>query len=168
MTVTKPVPGNLPFGYNCIWHNTCEYVKREEFVCVCKTYAFKPQQWGKTTINDSNVVISGKSARGVLCGVKPKLWELKLYTAQVLSLLKDEREEAGTIQSRARGEDKEVKTKEVKTVWKCWLKACGWDSPGFGNSQRQFLVHIPGRYTGSFTPMLRLGKCRENIMQPQN
>lgn len=98
------------FGYNCIWHNTCECVKRE-VVYVCrvyafsdtgyhKTYAVRPQQWGKTTTDDSTSVISGKQARGVLCGLKPQPWELKLCTAQVLSLLKDEREKAGRMQSR--------------------------------------------------------------------
>lgn len=108
-----------PFGYNCIRHNICEYVKRE-CVCVCvlracvfihrpdtgyhKTYAVKPQRWGKTTTDDSTSVISGKQACGVLFGVKPQPWELKLCTTQVLSLLKDEREKAGRMQSRrARG-----------------------------------------------------------------
>lgn len=117
MTVTGPVLENLPFWLYlhmawCTWvceKRVCLYVSR---ACIFihradtgyhKTYAVKPQQWGKTTTGDSTSVISGKRARGVLCGMKPQPWELKLCTAQVLSLLKDEREKAGRMQSmRAR------------------------------------------------------------------
>lgn len=94
--------------YVCVW--VCVCVSR---VCIFihrpdtgyhKTYAVKPQRRGKTTTDDSTAVISGKWARGVLCGVKPQPWELKLCAAQVLSPLKDEREKAGRMQSmRAKG-----------------------------------------------------------------
>lgn len=94
-----------PFLVIIAWDIISASVWKKEFVCahvcVCVSYAciflhrvetgyqeadaVKPQQWGKTTTDDSASVISGKQAYGVLCGVKPQPWDLKLCTAAAFS-----------------------------------------------------------------------------------
>lgn len=119
-----------PFHY-CIWHSTC--------VCsrTYKTCAVKPQRWWKTTINVSAVVISGKWACGALCGVKPQLWRKRGSWQQC-------RAEQEPLTKRVK--PKEVKRKEVKTMWKCWHLVCGWEIPGFGNTQTHVPVNILERW----------------------
>lgn len=113
-----------------------------------------------TAINGSATAVSGKWACGVLCGVKPQQWEPELRSVQVLLLFKEERGEAGT----ARRET----AKQVMTVWKCWLEACGWDGLGFGNFWEKcsglflFFFFLKYNWRGQWQnrELLKLKPCR--------